>query len=81
MPSAADANLPDLAPVILADGDMEDAVEVADASGRAFEKPEGVLHPDACVLVRRHVVWKLVQCLRAREASSPGSLKPGMGGS
>ena len=35
--SAADANLPDLAPVILADGDMEDAVEVADASGRAFE--------------------------------------------
>jgi len=45
--SAADANLPDLAPVILADGDMEDAVEVADASGRAveheMEKPEGVL--------------------------------------
>ena len=35
----------------------------------------------ARVLVRRHVAWKLVQCLRAREASSPGSLKPGMGGS
>ena len=35
----------------------------------------------ARVLVRRHVAWKLVQCLCAREASSPGSLKPGMGGS
>ena len=35
----------------------------------------------ARVVVRRHVAWKLVQCLCAREASSPGSLKPGMGGS
>ena len=38
---------------------------------------------DTCarVLVRRHVAWKLVQRLCAREASSPGSLKPGLGGS
>ena len=41
----------------------------------------GLRDAHACVLVRRHVVWKLVQCLRGREASSPGSLKPGMGGS
>jgi hypothetical protein len=41
----------------------------------------GLRDAHACVLVRRHVAWKLVQCLCAREASSPGSLKPGMGGS
>ena len=41
----------------------------------------GLQDAHARVLVRRHVAWKLVQCLSAREASSPGSLKPGMGGS
>ena len=41
----------------------------------------GLQDAHARVLVRRHVAWKLVQCLCAREASSPGSLKPGMGGS
>ena len=41
----------------------------------------GLRDAHACVVVRRHVAWKLVQCLCAREASSPGSLKPGMGGS
>ena len=68
--SAADANLPDLAPVILADGDMEDAVEVADASGRAveheMEKPEGVLHPEELELL-------MVQYGKAIQPGGPGT--------
>ena len=68
--SAADANLPDLAPVILADSDMEDAVEVADASGRAveheMEKPEDVLHPEEFELL-------MVQYGKAIQPGGPGT--------
>jgi hypothetical protein len=57
-------------------GNDNSRVSLLHASGGG----RGLRDAYACVVVRRHVAWKLVQCLCAREASSPVASSPGLRG-